>query len=157
MKKVFLGLIAATMLMACHQNVPSTTQAEIDAQAAKQTPTTTAPTTAAAVASTNAPVIKFEKDNFNFGKIKQGDKVSYDFKFTNTGKSPLIITDATATCGCTKPEWPKEPVQPGADGIIKVTFNSMGKSGLQDKMITVSANTVPAQSMVHLVGEVLVK
>jgi hypothetical protein len=106
------------------------------------------------VSATNAPVMKFEKETHDFGKIKEGDKVTYEFKFTNTGKSPLIIKDAIATCGCTKPEWPKTPIQPGADGAIKVTFNSATKMGLQDKQITVTANTVPAQSMVHLIGEV---
>jgi hypothetical protein len=101
--------------------------------------------------------MKFEKESHDFGKIKTGDKVNYDFKFTNTGKSPLIISEAHATCGCTIPEWPKAPVKPGESGIIKVTFNSAGKTGLQDKQITVTANTVPAQTMVHLIGEVLAK
>jgi hypothetical protein len=110
--------------------------------------------TAENTSATNAPVMKFEKETHDFGKIKTGDKVTYEFKFTNTGKSPLIIKDAIATCGCTKPEWPKTPIQPGADGAVKVTFSSIGKMGLQDKQITVTANTNPAQSMVHLIGEV---
>jgi len=101
--------------------------------------------------------MKFEKESHDFGKIKQGDKASYDFKFTNNGKSPLIITDAVASCGCTTPEWPKTPVKPGESGLIKVVFNSAGKTGLQDKQITITANTVPAQNMVHLIGEVLTK
>lgn len=110
-----------------------------------------------AATAANAPVAKFEKESHDFGKIKEGDKVSYDFKFTNTGKSPLIITDARATCGCTTPTWPKAPVKPGESGVISVTFNSAGKSGLQDKQITVTANTQPAETMVHLIGEVLKK
>jgi len=113
---------------------------------------------AAGNVSTNtadAPTMKFEKETHDFGKIKRGDKVTYDFKFTNTGKSPLIITDATATCGCTKPEWPKTPVKPGEAGTIHVTFDSAGKMGLQDKQITVTANTNPSQNRVHLIGEVL--
>jgi hypothetical protein len=68
----------------------------------------------------------------------------------------LIIKDAVATCGCTKPEWPKTPIKPGEEGEIKVTFNSAGKTGLQDKQITITANTNPAQSMVHLIGEVTI-
>lgn len=102
-----------------------------------------------------APVMKFEKEAHDFGKIKGGEKVTYDFKFTNTGKSPLIISDAVASCGCTRPEWPKTPVKPGESGNIHVTFDSHGKTGLQDKLITVTANTVPAQNMVHLIGEVV--
>jgi hypothetical protein len=130
MKKLFLGLMAATMLMACHQN--TTTGAAGDVAA-----------------------IKFTQEAFDFGKIKEGDSVMHKFAFVNTGKTPLIITDAVASCGCTKPEWPKTPVQPGGQGEIKVTFHSAGKKGIQDKMITITGNTNPAQSMVHLTGEVI--
>ena len=122
--------------------------------ACNQTSGNTATTTGSAA---DAPIMKFEKETHDFGKIKQGEKVTYDYKFVNTGKSPLIITDAVATCGCTKPEWPKTPVKPGESGDIKVTFNSAAKMGLQDKQITITANTKPAQSYVHLIGEVLVK
>jgi len=118
-----------------------------------QTTNTTTTTANAA----NLPVMKFEKETYDFGKIKQGDKVTYDFKFTNMGKSPLIITAAVATCGCTTPEYPKTPVKPGEGGVIHVTFDSAGKQGLQDKMITITANTNPAQSREHLIGEVLKK
>ncbi len=141
MKKVFLSLIAAGVMMsACnHSNQANSSTSSVN--------TTTAN-------AAEAPAMKFDKETHDFGKIKSGDKVTYDFKFTNTGKSPLIITDAIATCGCTKPEWPHTPVQPGQDGNIHVTFNSAGKMGLQDKMITVTANTNPAQNRVHLIGEV---
>ncbi|WP_184546234.1 DUF1573 domain-containing protein [Mucilaginibacter sp. FT3.2] len=150
MKKLFLSLVTAGLLLsACNQSKTTGTTA-----AADSTATPAAATTANAA---EAPVMKFEKESHDFGKIKQGDKINYDFKFTNTGKSPLIISEAHATCGCTIPEWPKAPVKPGESGVIKVTFNSAGKTGLQDKQITVSANTVPAQTMVHLIGEVLTK
>ena len=129
---MFFGLLASVMLMACHQSNNS-------AQAAN---------------GADAPVIKFTEEKFDFGKIKQGDSVMHNFAFVNAGKSPLIITDAVASCGCTKPEWPKDPIKPGECGNIKVTFHSSGKSGIHDKMITVTANTNPAQNMVHLVGEV---
>jgi len=141
MRILFLSLIAAGMLLsACNQGNGST--------AANETTTANA---------ANAPVMKFEKETHDFGKINQGDKVTYDFKFTNNGKTPLIITDAVATCGCTKPQWPHTPIKPGQSAAINVTFNSTGKTGLQDKMITITANTNPAQNMVHLIGEVLLK
>lgn len=141
MKTLCLTLMAAVMLFsACNQSKKGGSAA-------------VANTTANA---SNAPVMKFDKETHDFGKIKMGDKVVYDFKFTNTGKSPLIITDATATCGCTKPEWPKDPIKPGESGAIHVTFDSSSKQGLQDKLITVTANTNPAQNSVHLIGEVLV-
>jgi len=148
MKKVFLGLIAAGMLAACNSNTAQTNAASKTDSAASTT------ATSSNVAATDLPVIKFERETHDFGKIKSGDLVHYDFKFTNTGKSPLIITNATATCGCTKPEYPKTPVAPGASDVIKVTFNSTGKMGLQDKQVTVTANTNPAESRVHLIGDV---
>jgi plastocyanin len=136
MKKLFLAVMAASMLMvACNSNSGTT--------ASNNT-----------VAAADKPVMKFEKETHDFGKIKQGDIVNYEFKFTNTGKSPLIITGAQASCGCTTPEWPKQPIKPGENGSIKVTFNSKGKMGLQDKQILVTANTSPAQNIVHLIGEV---
>ena len=140
MKKLFLGIIAASMLMACNNS----NQAGNNLSAAN---TSTA-------ASANAPVMKFEKETHDFGKIKAGEKVTYEFKFTNTGKSPLIISDAKASCGCTVPTWPHTPIKPGENGAIKVIFNSAAKVGLQDKQITITANTNPAQNMVHLIGEV---
>jgi len=137
MKKLFLSLIAGGMLLtACNSNQTGASANNTTANAA------------------DAPMMKFEKDTHDFGKIKRGDKVTYDFKFTNTGKSPLIITDAVATCGCTKPEVPKAPIKPGESGNVHVTFDSAGKLGLQDKQITVTANTNPAQTRVHLIGEV---
>lgn len=139
MKKLFLGLIAVTMLMACNNN-----------QAAGNS---TASNTTTANAG-NGPVMKFEKETHDFGKITEGDKISYDYKFTNTGKAPLIISDARASCGCTIPEWPKTPIKPGESSVIKVTFDSHSKVGLQDKQIVVTANTTPAQNLVHLVGDV---
>ncbi len=156
MKKVFLGILVAGALAACNSNSAQTTTK------ASNTDTFASPAAAATKADANMvnvpagdlPTMKFERESHDFGKIKSGESVHYDFKFTNTGKSPLIIANATATCGCTKPEFPKTPVAPGASDVIKVTFNSTGKMGLQDKQITITANTNPAESRVHLVGEV---
>ncbi|HEY9196025.1 MAG TPA: DUF1573 domain-containing protein [Mucilaginibacter sp.] len=146
MKKLFLSLVTTGLLLsACDPSKTSSTS------------TADSTATAGKADAANAPVMKFEKESHDFGKIKTGEKVNYDFKFTNTGKSPLIISEAHASCGCTVPEWPKAPVKPGESSIIKVTFDSAGKTGLQDKQITVTANTVPTQTMVHLIGEVLAK
>ncbi|AMM50998.1 hypothetical protein TH61_07100 [Rufibacter sp. DG15C] len=89
------------------------------------------------------PVMTFKETEFDFGTIKQDKKVEHTFTFTNTGKSPLVIENATASCGCTVPEWPKEPVAPGATGNIKVVFDPAGKAGQQSKQITITANTDP--------------
>ncbi|WP_367865897.1 DUF1573 domain-containing protein [Pedobacter sp. WC2423] len=144
MKKIFLLAFAAAALAACQQTKPAAVATD---SVVKTTETKT-------VASPDAPVISFKQGMYNFGKIVQGESVHYEFKFTNTGKSPLIITNATATCGCTIPEIPKEPIKPGADGVIKVVFNSAGKIGMQDKVVTITSNGNPSTTEVHLIGEV---
>ena len=106
------------------------------------------------VAPASAPVMKLDKEVYDFGKIKPGEKVKYSYAFVNEGKSPLIITNAVASCGCTIPTKPDKPIKPGEKSAIDVVFDSAGKNGLIDKMITITANTVPAQTVVHLVGEI---
>ena len=91
---------------------------------------------------------------YNFGTISEGEKVEYNFRFKNTGKKPLIITNASASCGCTVPEKPEKPVMPGETSFIKVVFNSKGKSGHQEKSIIVSSNVKPSFPDLMLSGEV---
>ncbi|MET4084002.1 hypothetical protein ABIB40_003975 [Pedobacter sp. UYP30] len=143
MKRLLFFCVASLAFVACHN-------ANTQVKDAMSTDSNT-------VAKADAPVIKFAEEIHQFAKINEGDKVSYNFKFTNTGKSPLIISSATATCGCTIPEPPKEPILPGKDGFIKVVFNSEGKPGINDKVITVTSNANPNVSSVHLVGEVVPK
>lgn len=150
MKKLFILAILALSLSACHN---ANTNSEKVSKVSVGNDTTKKST----IASADAPIITFERDIFDFGKIKQGDVVSHDFKLKNTGKTPLIISDATATCGCTIPKPPKDPILPGNEAIINVIFNSTGKEGIQDKVITITSNATPNQTTVHLVGEVLYK
>ncbi len=96
----------------------------------------------------NGPVIKFEKSTHDFGDMKQGDKVEETFEFVNAGNEPLIITNVEVSCGCTAPKWPKNPIAPGQKAEIVIGFNSAGKSGAQNKVVTVVSNAVnpePAQ------------
>jgi hypothetical protein len=99
--------------------------------------------------------ITFEKYEHNFGQVVDGDKVSYVFKFKNTGANDLIISDARGSCGCTVPQWPKEPVKPGASGEIKVEYDSKGKSGVQKKTVSITANTNPSITTLDITTEVL--
>ena len=108
------------------------------------------------VDTTQMPKMIFEKDVYDFGKIKQGEKVSYSYKFKNTGKSPLIISNATATCGCTIPKYSQEPLNPGEEGVIEVIFDSKNKTGLQNKTITVISNTIPNTKVLYLRGDVTI-
>jgi hypothetical protein len=96
------------------------------------------------------PVIQFEETSHDFGKIIQGEKVSYTFKFKNTGNSDLLISRVSTSCGCTVGEYPKEPVGPGKSGTIEVTFNSHNKKGFQNKTVTVLANTEPNATTLHI-------
>ncbi len=91
---------------------------------------------------------------YKFGTITEGDKVEYNFRFKNTGKKPLVISNAHASCGCTVPEKPEKPVMPGETSFIKVVFNSKGKSGHQEKSIFVSSNARPSFPDLTLLGEV---
>jgi hypothetical protein len=93
------------------------------------------------------PQIKFaEQGVYDFGTVTEGDTVEHNFAFTNVGEFPLIINNITASCGCTTPEWPRDPIAPGQQSAIKVRFNSKGKMGMQNKTVTVFANTEPAMS-----------
>jgi hypothetical protein len=107
----------------------------------------------------NGPVIVFEKKTHDFGDIFQGDKVEETFKFTNAGTAPLIITNVQVTCGCTTPKgWPRDPIPPGGKAELTVAFNSAGKMGRQNKVVTVVSNAVnPDGTQVSFTTNVLEK
>jgi hypothetical protein len=100
------------------------------------------------------PVMEFKEDKFDFGKIVQGEKVSHTFMFKNTGKGDLVISSASGSCGCTVPEYPKTAVPSGTTGLIKVTFDSSGKEGHQEKTVTITANTVPNTKVLKIIATV---
>ena len=85
--------------------------------------------------------IEFKEKEFDFGTLKQGQKVTHYFEFTNVGENDLIITNAQGSCGCTVPQYPLDPVKPGASSKIKVTFDSSHKEGEQNKSVTLFTNT----------------
>lgn len=107
--------------------------------------------------SRGAAVISFDKEVFNFGTVKEGEIVETSFIITNTGKSDLVITDAKATCGCTVPDWPKNPIAPGKTGTVKVKFNTSGKPNKQMKQITLYTNTATGREVVKISGMVTPK
>lgn len=100
------------------------------------------------------PEITFDKDFHDFGKISEGEKVTYSFRFKNTGKGNLIIQTASGSCGCTVPEIPEKPLSPGETGFIKVQFNSEGRAGIQEKQVTVVTNTIPNTNIIRIKAEV---
>jgi len=101
------------------------------------------------------PVLQFEEREHDFGKILQGETVSINFKFKNSGKSDLIIAEVSTSCGCTVPSYPKTPIKPGEEGIIKVAFSSKNQKGYQSKNILVVANTQPNTTVLRIKAQVM--
>lgn len=104
-----------------------------------------------------SPEITFDKTQFNFGTVNEGDIVETEFVITNTGKSDLIITDAQPSCGCTVPEWPRSAIKPGSSEKIKVKFDTNGKPNRQIKTITLTTNTVKGREVLKVSGMVTPK
>ncbi|HYH57514.1 MAG TPA: DUF1573 domain-containing protein [Anseongella sp.] len=145
MNRIIFLLIGAGFLAAC-QN---------PAKQAASGGNGTAVNNPEAVADTaEAAKFEFTETAFDFGTVDEGEKISHSYSFTNTGKSSLIISNAQASCGCTVPEWTKEPIPPGGAGEIKAVFDSKGRTGKQSKTITVYANTNPSVIHLQLTGEV---
>jgi hypothetical protein len=108
--------------------------------------------------SISGPVISWETPSHDFGDIKEGERVETTFKFTNSGSSPLVITNVEVTCGCTTPKgWPRDPIMPGEKGELTVAFNSAGKYGRQNKVIKVISNAGGEKNQVMFSANVLVK
>lgn len=158
MKKTFAKtlIIAMTTAGIYSCNTQAKRADATDSQVNANVQTTSQPSADASIQSVaaSAPVMAFEETNWDFGTIQEGDVVKHTYTFTNTGKSPLIIQNATAQCGCTVPQWPREPIAPGQKGEIQVEFNSKGKAGVQSKSVTITANTQPEINQVMLKGVV---
>jgi len=115
----------------------------------------TNPNTASGEKKDNLPIIDFEKEIHDFGKVIQGEKVSFGFKFKNAGESDLIISQVTSSCGCTVTKFPKDPIKPGDEGKVTVTFDSHGRKGIQNKAITVLSNCQPSASIIRIKASIV--
>lgn len=107
--------------------------------------------------SKGAPVIKFDREEFDFGTVNEGDIVETSFVVTNTGKSNLVISKVQPSCGCTAPVWPKEAIAPGESAEIKAKFNTNGKQNKQNKTLTLYTNTAKGREVLRLKGMVTPK
>lgn len=97
--------------------------------------------TAPAASSTLTPEnVAFKSDTYDFGSIEEGPAADHVFSFTNTGKEPLVIQRVQPSCGCTTPDWTKEPVAPGKTGMIKASYGTQGRPGHFEKTMTVFTN-----------------
>jgi hypothetical protein len=142
-KLVFtLGLIAGLSALTFGQDGHSAADGH-DHGAATQAP----------AASTSLADIKMEKMEHDYGNIKQGGNGECEFKFTNTGKEPLVITNCQGSCGCTVPQCPKEPVLPGKTGVIKVKYDTNRPGGIY-KTVTVNSNAKSGNVVLTIKGNV---
>lgn len=105
----------------------------------------------------NAADIMFEVENHDFGTIQEGTQATKEFKFTNTGKEPLVLSNVQASCGCTTPKWTSEPIMPGKTGTITAVYNSTGRPGQFTKSITVTSNAKSGVKVLTIKGVVEAK
>ncbi len=152
----------AVAIMACTDKDAERKVAELEDKLAAlenrgaNTSTTPATTSTTTVSSTDEapegplPAFTFQEEEYDFGTINEGDIVEHTFTFTNTGEAPLIIESARASCGCTVPSWPKEPIAVGETGEIQVRFDSKGKPNVQNKTVTITANSYPKISRLRI-------
>ncbi|MDX5417732.1 MAG: DUF1573 domain-containing protein [Hymenobacteraceae bacterium] len=162
MKKNFLLALAlgtAMTVTSCDQNSTTETEATASETTAaveqpQQIDNPNVVATSQTASTENAAVMSFQESEYDFGTIKQGEVVEHTFTFTNTGKTPLVIESASASCGCTAPDWTKTPVAPGEKGEVKVRFDSNGKAGQQSPTVTIRANTEPNIIRISMKGNV---
>ena len=156
------AFVGAMSFTACKNDSSAAQDAARESLATTQTTTNTTPP-AQTNTATPPPVpvgplteITFAEDTYDFGEVPEGEKVVHTYKFKNTGKEPLVISNAKGSCGCTVPEWPREPIPVGGSGEIRVQFDSKGKGkvggGSQSKKVTITANTDPANTFLTIKG-----
>lgn len=167
MKKTVVNVLtlalAGTLLFACSNKEMESRIAKLEGKVAEleagKRPTVNPAAPATPVAEEvkpegPLPAFDFPEEVFDFGTIKEGEVVEHTFKFKNVGDAPLIIADAQASCGCTVPVYTKDPIAIGKEGEIKVRFDSKGKPGIQNKTVTITANTYPKTSRLRIKANV---
>lgn len=155
-------LMAALMAGGCNtnKNEDSAKLAELEEKLARLEAAQPIPTNVQSVEVADPSTLgefQFGEIEHDFGTIDEGKVIEHTFKFINTGKSPLVISNITASCGCTSPDWSKTPVKPGDEGYVKVVFNSTAKTGTQAPTVTIQANTSPNVTRLRLKGDVTPK
>ncbi len=154
--RIVMSIVLAATILSCRDRASEKRIAELESRlsqmetnkpAGAATATTASPTATPIVAEEKPegplPVAEFERTDHDFGTVNEGQKVTYTYKIKNNGEAPLIIQNAAPSCGCTVPDWSKEPIPVGGSGFVKAEFDTNGKTGIQNKTITVTANTWP--------------
>lgn len=160
MRFTIISFSLLMLLGACSSNTRATQQEQtveeiMAAPSIRNSDIVRSPVSANAPADTNdVAKMTFVETTYEFGEVLEGDIVEHTFKFTNTGTQALLISNARSTCGCTVPQWPKNPILPGEEGEISVKFNTANKKSRQTKPVNITANTYPAMNTVYLRGTV---
>ena len=163
LKNLLLATAFISALVSCRDKAAEKKIAELESRLSQleggKTAQTTTPTPAATPAADQKPegplpVIEFEQIEQDLGTVIEGQKVQISYKFKNTGDSPLIIQNAQPSCGCTDPDWTREPIPVGGTGFVKAAFDTKGKVGPNTKTITVTANTWPKQTVLKFKASV---
>jgi len=144
--KVFLVMLMAVSLFACNNN-----SNKVSTKVVKNSKTA-----GKSEKPYDRPQIMFKENTYDFGKIIQGEKVKHTFHFTNTGRSDLVITKVSTSCGCTATDYPHTPIKPGESAKLDVVFDSHTKKGFQNKTITVLTNTEPNHTTLFIKGVVVI-
>jgi hypothetical protein len=150
MKKVFITLFCLSLSAGAMFAQSSQNPANGHAAIAPAPP-------AAPTVDPNAGKFKFKEEIHTFKDVPEGPLAEYDFEFTNTGNSPIVITDAHGSCGCTVPSWPHEPVLPHQTSKIHVTYNTNGRPGMIDKSVTINSDAQQKPMMLYIKGNVVPK
>ena len=163
---VFFGLLVL-LATACKDRDAEKKIAQLESRLAElegkksPDPATAASTPVAAAPETKPegplPAMEFATIDHDFGTINEGQIVEHTYSFKNTGEAPLIIQSAQGSCGCTVPDWTKEPIPVGGTGFVKAKFDTSGKPNAQNKTVTVTANTWPKQTVLRFKAMVLPK
>ena len=114
-------------------------------------------TSAIQAADPDAGKFKFKEETHDYGEVPEGPFAECDFAFKNTGKKPIVITDAHGSCGCTVPEWPHEPILPGSKANIHVKYTTNGRQGQINKDIIITSNARQSPMVLHIKGTVMPK
>ena len=146
---LILAIILSSLLLSCSSN--SGSDDKLPSSIVNNPSTASGDESASGI-----PVIKFIADEHDFGKVIQGEKVTFAFKFENSGTADLIVTDVSTSCGCTATSFTSEPLKPGSSGVIKVTFDSSNRKGFQNKTVTVISNTQPNSKVLKIKAMVVV-
>ena len=150
MRNIFLPIIAILLFASCQDMAKKVDDSKLSTDLVKTDKTSVK----SPEKKVGSPEFTFVEEEHDFGLLVDGEKVAYSFVFTNTGDAPLIISNAKGSCGCTAPNWPKDPIAPGEKGAIDVSFNSSGRKGIQNKAVTLTANTNPNRKVIKIKAEI---